>query len=435
MVWFFGTPTRSVGYDALFANVQQIKNIFARQCLFVNQIQDKTRGMNQGLMVVLLSHKAELSSLMSVIPLFKKDIDQGSLRIVVYSLLKADSSFNLDSVLSKLGISEVIQEGLPQKTLILKVQQHLQQIASPPPAQISIPPTKGGRSKTQVQMSSALELEQDFWLATDASDFKCVRGVWLCEMLGPGPSVGSWVEVPSQSQKGRSVFEWVSKFPAGQDPFLPGRGTWFFVGRKPEFIWKNECWRFVSPSPALFYKAPGESASFRFRSRQDDILDLAENSKSAERKLQAIRSSFAKDPVHPAQPHEWLTGEKTFDQTRLAISVTRVESPNGASLVDAVMLERENGLIWLEIPSAGIQPDELLSFRLSLIEKDSLRVLELKGRVRQIHSSLASTDSGRELVLVEMEKDSYPQLDEIDATIEQKQLEITRFLMEATGHG
>jgi hypothetical protein len=311
-VYFCGNPKASGGFDTFFSNVEKISTVSAQRLTVLSEVTAKTGEMAFGIVIFLLSNKSDLVTLLNTLAAFKKKLAGGTVRLLAYNLLDNEK---IASVIKAKGGAETFTEGLTQKALVHKLQKHVQIVSikhknrrqdNPADTASGKPgaakPGATDRAKldhSKLKFIAALQEPNDCWLVKNKRDFKYIRGNWIGELIGPGPSVGSWVEAggtPTQP-----VFRWSPRKKDGVDPFVPGPGSWFFSGRKPEFDWKSNRWRFVGEVPSLFYRASdaaeGAAASFRFRSKSAAALEVALNSVAAKGKLKAIIETFNDEKV------------------------------------------------------------------------------------------------------------------------------------------
>jgi hypothetical protein len=331
-VLFCGTPNTSVGFDTFLSNAQKISSIDAQQIVVLGHVPEKTKTLEYGILVLLLGNKNDLVNVLNALLSLKKRIERGVVRIMVYNLIDHDK---IAQILKQKGATESVPEGLTQKALVHKLQKHIQivhtRVKSAPKA-ITAEETAARNAKTaknkarsqtvvsgKLKYIAAVENENDCWLVKNKKDFKFVRGMWLGEMIGPGPSAGTWTEVSSgpataAGEKGRSVFQWSPRVAPTEDnpnPFTPGKGSWYFSGRQPEFVWKTNRWRFVGDAPALFFKpSAGAATVFRFRCPVMGTLEVALNSSVAKGKLKAISQTYAQDKLfREEKKKEGATGD------------------------------------------------------------------------------------------------------------------------------
>lgn len=306
-VVFCGAPTLSVGFDTFLSNAQKIDSMGTQHLFVMSQVVEKTKDLDHGVLVVLLPNKNELIQVLGILASLKKRIDRGVIRVIVYDLMNNDKAI---AVLKQKGAAETLVEGLTQKALVHKLQRHIQIVLAKrktaKDAKADEVTTFKGSANGGAQASDpervklafvpAVENENDCWLLKNKKDFKFVRGMWLGEMIGPGPSAGSWAEL-SAGAKGRSgTYLWTPKGSGSVDPFVPGKGGWYFTGRQPEFVWKSNRWRFLGESPSLCFKPlDGGSTVFRFRAPAPGSLEVALNSAVAKGKLQSIIQTFQAD--------------------------------------------------------------------------------------------------------------------------------------------
>jgi hypothetical protein len=209
---------------------------------------------------------------------------------------------------------------------------------------------KAASGKPKIEFTPPIESENDCWLLKNKKDFKFLRGYWMGEMIGPGPSAGAWVEASGPKSKTGATFVWT---PRGNppDPFVPGGGKWIFFGRKPEFIWKTNRWRFISDKPTLYYQPEASSPIklYRFNAADLNVFELAMNSEAAKSKIQAIIKTVTVDRLFKEEK------KAQGESNDLEIEA---ENGEGGAWNDAVTRGEEDAASWGELDEGGSE-DEL----------------------------------------------------------------------------
>jgi hypothetical protein len=360
-VLFCGASKASPGFDTFLANVQKLGNISAVQIESLNQVMVSAKDLDHGLVIMLFATKNDLLPIVNSLTALKKRIDKGVIRAIVYAL--ADhSKTKVPSVLKSKGCTEMLQDGLTQKALVHKLQKHIQIIGTKYKAEqaktqatkdsVKIESKKqdaGGPDKGKLKFVAALTEPADCWLVKNKKDFRYVRGNWIGEMIGPGPSAGSWVEAGGTKQQ--PVLRWTPREQAQEDPFVGNKGAWFYAGRKPEFDWKVNRWRFIGEAPSLFFKATdgGQPIVFRFRSSAPGALDLALNSAVAKGKLKAMIETFAQEKV--------IGADKKKAQTEAEIALEKEKKKKAGDYNDK-LTDDEKPADWGDKRGEDEDPDE-----------------------------------------------------------------------------
>ncbi len=151
---------------------------------------------------------------------------------------------------------------------------------------------------------SALECESDFWILARESDCKKIISRWMVKLMGPGPYVGNWNEVPDKANTW--IFHIKKSF---RETLVAGDGHWFYRGdQKPEFNWSENKWMFTGEDIELFFQDTKVHSRLKISNK---VLSLAANSLFAKSKESIILDSFSKDLVfkHEAE----LIKDKTID--------------------------------------------------------------------------------------------------------------------------
>jgi hypothetical protein len=295
----------------------------AQHVLALPQMVEKLKDVACAVVILLMPAQSDVAPVLNILAACKKRIDSGVFRVIVYGMF---NHAKVPSLLKQKGCCELLVDGLTQKALTHKLQRHVQialakhnqakekeqdaaalknrqNKAKDAKADLALKAKTPAKpvaeaapvvEKGKIKFEEAVESENDCWLLKSKRDFKYVRGTWLGEMIGPGPSIGSWTDTAERDAKGQEVFKWVAR--SQPDPFVPGEGAWYFTGKKPEFDWKINRWRFIGELPSLVYRpvAGSTGISFqRFHSPLRGQLEVLVNSAEAKSKLKAIIQSYS----------------------------------------------------------------------------------------------------------------------------------------------
>ena len=171
----------------------------------------------------------------------------------------------------------------------------------------------------ETKFVDALQGQMDCWILENKKDARNVMGRWLIDLVGPGPSAGSWAEVKGKN----SDWKWVPKNPEGKDPFILDPGTWIFRGREPEFSWKTNRWLFVGKKASLGFYHEGALRGSRFQLENSKILLVSENSDHAKTNLPLIQATFACEAHFEAEKIAALKPKDYIDKDETPESKTK----------------------------------------------------------------------------------------------------------------
>ena len=165
----------------------------------------------------------------------------------------------------------------------------------------------------ETKFIGALQGQSDCWILENKKDARSVMGRWLVDMIGPGPSAGSWTDVNGSSGQ----WKWVPKNTDGKDPFILDPGTWIFKGREPEFSWKTNRWLFVGKKTSLGFFHEGALRGMRFQQEGAKTLLITEISDHAKKILPIIQATFAceahfeAEKVAALKPKDYIDKDET----------------------------------------------------------------------------------------------------------------------------
>lgn len=277
--------------DPLFTEVCQML-YKDHEVLQFETMQDAFRLLDANKHYVIFCQLNNVDSLKELIPLLKTQrakILSGKVRLMVLNRL---THLSVPRILGKMGFSDVISSPVVKASgLVPRIENQL---------------ASGGRlyftevDTSGVSISDPLEIPSNSWLLRDPKDARRVRDQWIVDLIGPGPSAGRWVKKEGQpdisplltSMNEELFWEWIPRMP-GQNPFTEPNSTWSFYGKRPYF--SDFHWIFVSSKPQLTYLKNGESIADYFKLDPSGVLRIADNSKIALKKWNAIQASILSD--------------------------------------------------------------------------------------------------------------------------------------------
>jgi hypothetical protein len=249
---------------------------------------------NQGLMIFSVRDKADLVEVVNCLATHQGLIKGRFLRVVGVTHMEHPEVIKL---LMKRGVADILPTNLTSKALKHKISQSfkiLERYHATHSAEIArdavdkaAADKKGvgapARKQASVQRVPPITIESDCWLIKKEKDVRQVQGRWLADILGPGPSVGTWDET---SRSTPTAPEWVWNLRQPNPQFVSDEGNWVFKGRRPEFVWSENRWRFIGDQAELAFVKNGVVLAYRFKCiAAQNVLELAENSERAKKKL------------------------------------------------------------------------------------------------------------------------------------------------------
>ena len=263
--------------------------------------------------VVLLANclmKEDIADLYNVLPQFAPRVEEGTLRILV---LNSIGHPRLGSLLRSRAAVEILELPTTLKAVQYKLKASLAGVhqayqkaaalrAKTEPVLESDPTlgtkTRAARAKPKssgqdVVWQSPVEFRFDHWWILGRKSIRNVVGVWLIDLLGPGPAIGVWEEIPGVERAEEKAWTWRPRATAEATFQIPA-GRWIFFGKQPEFSWQKNLWSFVSKQPMLAFYPDGSNAPeyVRIEYRPDEGLLCQENSAFTKTLLQKIEATF-----------------------------------------------------------------------------------------------------------------------------------------------
>lgn len=251
------------------------------------------------LVISTVSTKDDLIQLATFVKASRKLQKGPILKIVV---VNASQNKQFEKALTKLGSVEILEPNVNVKALRFKLDFWMKAMkAQSKKLGGSFNQKTLEKDQTQESVSApdykgfvsapALDCENDIWLLKKETDCKRIIGRWMVKLMGPGPYVGQWMEVPNKP--GVWSFQIRKAF---LDQFITGEGNWLFRGeQKPEFNWQENRWMFTGENFELFFY-DGKTSQSRVKVA-NRVNTLAGNSEYARTKEQAIIDSFDKELV------------------------------------------------------------------------------------------------------------------------------------------
>ena len=254
--------------------------------------------------------KEDIADLYNQLPQFAARVNDGTLKILV---LNSIGHPRLGSLLRSRASVEILEMPLTLKAVQHKLKIALSAVhqayqkAAGARAHSSLEPevdstlgtkTRAARAKPkaagqEVLWQSAVEFNFDVWWIPSQKNIRNVVGVWLIDLMGPGPVVGVWEELSGIERVSEKAWAWRPRSTA-EDLFLTPGGRWIFFGKQPEFSWQKTLWSFVSKQPLFAYFPDGENAPefVRIEYRPGEGLLLLENSTLTQGLLTRIEATF-----------------------------------------------------------------------------------------------------------------------------------------------
>lgn len=267
-------------------------------------------GSSRVVLLVNCLMKEDIADLYNLLPEFTARVAEGTLKILVLNsighprlglLLKSRAAIEIIEIPTTL---RAVQYKL--KHSIAAVHQAYQKAASvrmKVEFESDIDPTLGTKTRaarTRAKASDygvlwqpAVDFVSDYWWIPTRKSIRNVVGVWLIDVLGPGPVMGTWEEVSGIGRGGEKAWAWRPRAIA-EDLFQTVDGRWIFFGKQPEFSWQKNLWSFVSKQPMFaFYAEEGNAPIYlKMEYRPDEGLRILENSSYTQGLLDRIQATF-----------------------------------------------------------------------------------------------------------------------------------------------
>ncbi len=286
--------------EALHRGLQVTPGIDYRVLREASSIPAAVDGAPVALLIANCLVKEDIAELYNVLPSLAARVSIGTLRVIVFNTIGHP---RLSSLLRSRSALEVVEFPTTIKAI-----QHKLKIALAM-AQKSFTAAAESRGLTtafkaeakaapkvigkEVVWQSATEFFADVWWIPGRKNIRNVVGVWLIDILGPGPVVGTWEEMPNLERAGEKGWVWRPRSIA-EDIFQTREGRWIFFGKQPEFSWQKNLWSFISKQPFFAYypNAATEPEYTRFEFRPTEGLLFLENSRHTESLLGRIQATF-----------------------------------------------------------------------------------------------------------------------------------------------
>ena len=412
------------------------------------------QSAGKALLILVLTKKEDLIGVLSLLAKFQTQIKVGLIRVFVFNL--TDNS-KVQGLLKTKGCRDFLEYSMTSKALLFKIHQTIQIVDKIVPG--FLPSTikntplvanASGEPTKLIRWTEPVIVQSDCWLLKSARDARNVQGMWLIEMLGPGPSAGSWTASPTGDG---STWDWIPKDPRN-DPFIIEQGQWTFQGRQPEFNWKINRWQFVGAAPSLRFFYERRSYADRFAVDAELNLNFAKNSKHAHARLPLIlagltpevrvspekqeqtpvvlveeRSRASNDYLHDLVPeYEWAQGAEAFKSLDLNVKMKTLQQTVG-DWSHVELLENSAREILISAPRGSLKQGQDVSFQFTAQDGPRTVYFVVSGMVR----STEIFDHQSMFVSIEFETESQSQLKDVAALVEKRQVEVLEFLKQAKG--
>lgn len=247
------------------------------------------------LVIANISSKDDLIQLATFVKSARKSLKGTVIKIVV---VNATENKQFERAIQKIGSIEILEPTVNVKALRFKMDFWMKAMrgqakklgAMNHKTLEQVTALEGAPDSKLVKILPPLECESDIWILSRESDCKKIISRWMVKLMGPGPYVGAWNDVPGKP----NVWAFQIK-KAFKDMFISGEGTWFFKGdQKPEFNWQENRWMFTGENLELFFHDSKEYSRLKIENRG---LTLTGNSLFAKTKESLIAESFNKEFV------------------------------------------------------------------------------------------------------------------------------------------
>jgi len=327
----------------------------------------------------------------------------------------------------------------------------------------------------QTTMVDPLTIESDCWILDVIQGAKFIMGRWMLEVVGPGPSAGSWKPCHDTGTDAKA-WEWVTR-KADDFRFVTNEGKWIYTGRQPEFNWQTNIWRFVGDAPELCFCTATQDTQghttrqvvgYRFRLREGNNLEIAQNSVQAMHKYAFMEATFkssmnlkqrktqAPEETKPTQPpspapletnakeaeeaeahpkHKPRThgryrqGADSFITMRFEITLLDASGTLLAARDEAEILEFGEGEIRIGLPNKPIHPgDGVRAHLLYANESGIFSECDISGLIED-----NSTDGDRQVIGLRVRNQDKGIISGLQSAVESCQATAHRFMKEANG--
>jgi len=356
--------TRSQSQPPMIADLHQA---FSKNPDFnyqiVHQAKELVTAVGEGSRGVLFANcdkKEDVADLYNVLSQFAPRVAEGCLRILV---LNGIGHAQLASILRSRCAVEVVEPPTNPKAIQYKIKTALQIVnknslqnekkpseqkpaSAQPKPHVTVQP-----AGMNVLWEEPVDFQFDTWWIPNRKSIRNVVEVWLIDLLGPGPIIGTWEEVPGLERSGEKAWAWTPD-PVAEHVFQTPKGNWIFFGKKPEFSWETNFWSFVSKDPSFAFYVQNSKVPTHVRFELTaEGLRILENSAHTKGLLGQIGSTFGAHLDVPQsargvlEPNEEsitglglskvteegiVAGIQAFDRLNLNVEVLRVNGVLGS---------------------------------------------------------------------------------------------------------
>jgi hypothetical protein len=257
------------------------------------------------LILAPMQQKEDIREIANVINVARNSIKYNFIKVLVYNFMPHHSK--LEETLMKKGVSEFIEVGLNEKSLMFKINLSFRAIRSNYKKYLESQENQDVKQFTgdidyhkMILFKGPISECFDYWSIRTKKEFSFIKEQWEVEVTGPHDCLGKWEEV---KKEGSPLKIWKWAFHKEIDPNLDGEGQWLFIGERPEYVSGRKAWMMISKTPALFFRAKDEiSYKIHFDKKNvivaKDSRMALENIKKIEQLAAALDYSFDQDKVH-----------------------------------------------------------------------------------------------------------------------------------------
>lgn len=400
LVFFSRSLTQPALIESLHLALKTSTEYQYRTTELVDQMKEIVSRSTRVVILANCLTKEDITDLYNVLPTFAERISDGTVRVVVLNSIRHPK---LPELLRTRGTVEVVDLPTTQKNLQYKLKNSLisvhQSYLKKDQAKDAATPIEVGteniktslrsperNADTDVLWQASIGFDFDFWWIASAKHLRRVVGVWLIDLIGPGPSAGTWEEVPGFDRGGEKAWMWRTRWLA-DEAFQTTDGHWFFFGKQPEFSWQKGMWTFVSKTPALAFFPNGTRTPkyTRFEYKPEEGLIFFENSHVTQLLLPRIQATLEtrvgtqngdSSPEIVELPDQFeefeLPPEVVALEEKARLSPAPIEIPQNSVLVAKSENAASIGLGTIEIAgvSAGAGAYEKTDFGVDVIRKN-----------------------------------------------------------------
>jgi hypothetical protein len=305
LILFARSVTQPAIVDALHRSLSATREVRYHTTGDTEEVRRHVEGANRVVLIANCLLKEDIADLYNSLPMFESRVTQGTLRILVLNSIRHP---RLGPLLRSRSALEIIEIPVTLKALQYKlkhaltfVQQSWRRLEEAKrrgetelTAAVSTRETPGAKSSAHdVQWQSAYDFDYDTWFLPSPKNIRNVVGSWLIDLIGPGPAIGTWEEIPGIERSGEKGWAW--RLRAGvEEIFQTPGGRWIFFGKQPEFSWQKNLWSFVAKTPMFgFFKDEARDPTYvRFEYRGREGLFFVENSGHTTNLLPRIQATL-----------------------------------------------------------------------------------------------------------------------------------------------